>query len=213
MRNRADDRLPSTPAEPRRATEQRAVRLEWVTVGWNVAEVGVTIGLGVAAGSLALVAFGLDSVVEIFASLVVLWQLHGDTASSARVARGLRLVAVSFALLGLFLLVTAGLRLAAGATPDESPAGVAYLAATVVVMLVLARAKGRLGDRLGNHPLAAEARMTRLDGLLAALILLALLLNLIWGWWWADALAAMSVGVLALVEARENLEEAARIEP
>lgn len=213
MRSRADNRDGSTPAGSHRAAEQRAVGLEWITIGWNAAEVGVTIGLGVAAKSLALVAFGLDSVVEIFASLVVLWQLNGDTASPRRVARGLRLVAVAFALLGLFLLAAGGLRLAAGAEVDESPIGVGYLAVTVVVMLMLARAKGRLGDRLGNHPLAAEARMTRLDGLLAALILLALLLNLIWGWWWADAVAAMSVGVLALVEARENLEEAARIEP
>lgn len=213
MRSGSDGRDGPTVVDLRRAAEQRAVRLEWVTIGWNAAEVGVTIGLGMAARSLALVAFGLDSVVEIFASLVVLWQLRGDTASSARVARGLRLVAAAFALLGLFLLTTAGIRLAAGAEVGESPIGVGYLAATVVVMLSLARAKGRLGDQLGNHPLTAEARMTLLDGFLAALILLALVLNLLWGWWWADAVAAMSVGVLALVEARENFEEARRIAP
>jgi divalent metal cation (Fe/Co/Zn/Cd) transporter len=187
------------------------VRLEWLTVAWNVAEVGITIGLGVAAGSLALVAFGLDAVVEIFASLVVLWQLRGDTASPARIARALRLVAVAFLALGLLLLVTATIRLVGGEPVKESPIGVGYLAATVVVMLSLARTKGSLGADLGNHPLAAEARMTRLDGFLAALILLALVLNLAIGWWWADALAAMSVGVLALLEARENLEEATQV--
>lgn len=187
------------------------MRLEWVTIGWNVAEVGVTIGLGVAAGSLALVAFGLDSVVEVFASLVVLWQLRGDTASLPRITLALRLVAGAFLVLGLFLIVTATVRLLAGVAVDESPVGVGYLAATVVVMLLLARAKGALGAELGNHPLAAEARMTLLDGLLAALIMLALVLNLVLGWWWADAVAAMAVGVLAVLEGWENVEEAERV--
>ena len=187
------------------------MRLEWVTIGWNVAEVGVTIGLGVAASSLALVAFGLDSVVEVFASLVVLWQLRGDTASLTRITLALRLVAGAFLVLGLFLIVTATVRLLAGGAVDESPFGVGYLAATVVVMLLLARAKGALGAELGNHPLAAEARMTLLDGLLAALIMLALVLNLVLGWWWADAVAAMAVGVLAVLEGWENVEEAERV--
>lgn len=187
------------------------MRLEWVTIGWNVAEVGVTIGLGVAAGSLALVAFGLDSVVEVFASLVVLWQLRGDTASLPRITLALRLVAGAFLVLGLFLIVTATVRLLAGVAVDESPFGVGYLAATVVVMLLLARAKGALGAELGNHPLAAEARMTLLDSLLAALIMLALVLNLVLGWWWADAMAAMAVGVLAVLEGWENVEEAERV--
>ena len=187
------------------------MRLEWVTIGWNVAEVGVTIGLGVAAGSLALVAFGLDSVVEVFASLVVLWQLRGDTASLPRITLALRLVAGAFLVLGLFLIVTATVRLLAGVAVDESPFGVGYLAATVVVMLLLARAKGALGVELGNHPLAAEARMTLLDSLLAALIMLALVLNLVLGWWWADAMAAMAVGVLAVLEGWENVEEAERV--
>ena len=187
------------------------MRLEWVTIGWNVAEVGVTIGLGVAASSLALVAFGLDSVVEVFASLVVLWQLRGDTASLPRITLALRLVAGAFLVLGLFLIVTATVRLLAGVAVDESPFGVGYLAATVVVMLLLARAKGALGAELGNHPLAAEARMTLLDSLLAALIMLALVLNLVLGWWWADAMAAMAVGVLAVLEGWENVEEAERV--
>jgi divalent metal cation (Fe/Co/Zn/Cd) transporter len=182
-----------------------------VTIAWNVAEVGITVGLGLAAGSLALVAFGADSVVEVFASLVVLWQLRGDTASASRVALALRLVAGAFFVLGLVLIVTAGFRLAAGVEVDESPLGIGYLAATVVVMLTLARAKASLGVDLGNHPLAAEARMTLLDGFLAALILVALVLNIALGWWWADAVAAMSVGVLALLEGRENMGEAAEV--
>jgi divalent metal cation (Fe/Co/Zn/Cd) transporter len=191
--------------------ERRAVRLEWLTVAWNAVEVFVTIGLGVAAGSLALIAFGLDSVVEIFASLVVLWQLRGDTTSRRRIALALRLVAGAFLVLGVILIVAASARLLAGVEPQESPLGIAYLVATVLVMLGLARAKGSLGTELGNHPLAAEARMTLLDGFLAGLILLALVLNQALGWWWADALAAMLVGLLALSEGRENLEAAGKV--
>jgi divalent metal cation (Fe/Co/Zn/Cd) transporter len=190
---------------------RRAIRLEWVTIAWNVVEVGITISLGLAARSLALVAFGLDSIVEVFASLVVLWQLRGDHTSTSRVRLALRLVAGAFVALGSFLVVTASVRLLAGSAVDESPVGVAYLAATVVVMLVLARAKGSLGAELGNHPLAAEARMTLLDGFLAALILAALVLNLLFGWWWADSLAAFFVGLLAFAEARENLEESSEL--
>ncbi len=190
------------------AAETRAIRLEWATIAWNVAEVGITIALGIAASSLALVAFGLDSVVEVFASLVVLWQLRGDSASPSRVTLALRMIAAAFALLGLFLLVTATARLVDGSAVSESPLGIAYLAATVAVMLLLARAKSALGAQLGNHPLASEARMTLLDGLLAALILLALILNVLLGWWWADSVAAIAVGVLALLEARENVESA-----
>jgi len=190
---------------------RRAVRLEWATIAWNVVEVGITISLGIAARSLALVAFGLDSVVEVFASLVVLWQLRGDRTSTSRVRLALRLVAAAFVALGLFLVVASGLRLLAGAEVDESPIGIAYLAATVVVMLLLARAKGSLGADLGNHPLAAEARMTLLDGFLAGLILTALLLNLLFGWWWADSLAAFFVGLLAFAEARENFEESSEL--
>ena len=190
---------------------RRATRLEWVTIAWNVVEVGITIGLGIAARSLALVAFGLDSIVEVFASLVVLWQLQGDTSSTARIRLALRLVAGAFVALGLFLVLTASVRLLAGSAVDESPVGIAYLAATVVVMLVLARAKGSLGAQLGNHPLAAEARMTLLDGFLAALILTALVLNLLFGWWWADSLAAIFVGLLAFAEARENFDESSEL--
>lgn len=184
---------------------RRGLLLEWLTIAWNAVEVFVTVGLGVAAGSLALVAFGLDSVIELFASLVVIWQLRGDQADSDRVRRALRLVGVAFLLLGLFLVTVAAVRLAAGSRPDESPVGIAYLAATTVVMVALARLKDTTGRRLGNRTLRAEARVTALDAGLAAGILAALATNSLWGWWWADSLAAGAVGVLALFEAREHL--------
>ena len=179
--------------------------MEWLTIAWNAVEAFITVGLGTAAGSLALVAFGVDSVLEIFASLVVIWQLEGDQADSARVRRAVRLVGVAFLLLGLFLITLATIRLIGQVHPDESPLGIVYLAATVVVMLALARLKHRVGVGLANEPLQAEARVTFLDAGLAAGILLALAVNGLFGWWWADSLAAAVIGVLALVEARENL--------
>jgi len=174
------------------------MRLEGLTVGWNVLEVGVTIALGVAAGSLALVAFGLDSVVEICASLAVLWQLRTRTAG--RTLRAMAVVGFAFFALAVVLIGAAIETLAVGREAGESPFGAAYLAVTAIVMFSLAMAKRRLGVRLGNHPLATEARITFLDGLLATGVLLALVVNLAFGWWWADPIAAAAVGVAAIPE-------------
>ena len=122
---------------------RRGVRLEWATNGWNAMEVVVTITLGVQARSLALIAFGLDSVVEIFASTVVIQNLRDDRhdPGDQRVHRSLRLIAAAFWSLGAFLLVTSVRSLIVGDRPDSSPLGVAYLAVTAVVMFSLARVK------------------------------------------------------------------------
>jgi divalent metal cation (Fe/Co/Zn/Cd) transporter len=194
-------------------------RLQWATILWNSAEVFITIGLGIAAGSLALVAFGLDSLIEVFASLVVLWHMNpsegteiDDTdgaygaVQSARDNRARRLVALAFAVLAASLLVASTRALWIGTTPDSSPFGIAYLAITAVVMFTLARTKRRVGARLANEPFLAEAAMTLLDGFLAVGILTALILNTAFGWWWADPVAAIFVGLVAANEAREGLE-------
>jgi divalent metal cation (Fe/Co/Zn/Cd) transporter len=194
-------------------------RLQWVTIAWNAAEVFVTIGLGVAAGSLALVAFGLDSLIEVFASLVVLWHMNptgqeefdGDNEAggrnrAARDTRARHLVALAFAVLAASLLVVSARTLWIGSDPDSSPFGIAYLAVTAVVMFTLARAKHRVGTRLANEPFLAEASMTVLDGFLATGIVTALSLNTAFGWWWADPVAAILVGLVAANEAREGFE-------
>jgi divalent metal cation (Fe/Co/Zn/Cd) transporter len=180
-----------------------ARRLQWATVAWNSVEVGITIGLGIAAGSLALAGFGLDSLVEVFASLVVLRHLDADT-SEADDRRAHRLVAAAFAVLSASLLAGAARALLVGDRPDESPWGIAYLAVTALVMFGLAAWKRRVGERLGSTPFLAEAAMTRLDGALSAGILTALVLNATLGWWWADPLAAGLIGAVAAHEAAEN---------
>lgn len=184
------------------APARAGLRLEYATTAWNILEVGVTISLGLAAGSLALVAFGLDSAVEVFASLVVIWHMRGtdERGDQRRARRALRLMAAAFVVLGLYLAAHAVVAVVNGDEPSTSPFGAAFMAATIVVMFGLATAKRRAGLRLGSSPLVANARMTFLDGCLAAGVCAALLVDLLLGWWWCDPLAAAVVAGLATRE-------------
>lgn len=184
---------------------RRALRLEWATNGWNTMEVFVTIGLGVAAGSLALIAFGLDSLVEVFASAVVIWHLRDPSADpyDERTHRALRLIAGAFWVLALYLLGASIRSLVAHNLPDHSPVGAAFLAVTAVVMFGLAHLKRGTAEAMSSEPLETEASMTFLDGCLSVGIVAALVANILAGWWWADAAAAIAVAVFAL---REGIE-------
>lgn len=189
------------------------MRLEYTTIAWNAVEMIISIGLGIAARSLALVAFGLDTMIELFASGVVVWHLrHPGRDSDHVTARALRLVAVAFAVLAVVVGAGAIWALVTSSAPDESPWGIAYLAVTVAVMLSLGLAKRATGKKLDSEPLTAEARMSVLDAALALGVLIGLGANVLFGWWWADPVAALLVAVAALNEARENLEEARELE-
>jgi divalent metal cation (Fe/Co/Zn/Cd) transporter len=194
--------------------QRRGRRLEYATTIWNCTEAIVAIATGLAANSLALVAFGLDSCVEVFASVVVLWHLGGadEKADPRRARRAIRLIAGAFAVLGLYLLAQAIRGFATRITPESSPVGTAFIGATVVVMFSLAWGKRRTGRALASRPLVADASMTFIDGCLASGVLVALLADRVMGWWWADPLAAAVVGLVALNEARENWFEA-KVEP
>ncbi|NNC90962.1 MAG: cation transporter [Acidimicrobiia bacterium] len=205
-----------TPTSPSpEKLRRRGLRLVWATIFWNVFEVFITIGLGVAAGSIALVAFGTDSMVEVFASLVVVWHSRDLLVmeETHRTRRSLLLIAVSFVVLGAVLIVGAGFRLIEGSVPDESPLGIAYLAITAFVMLALAILKQRTAVALASDPLAAEARITYLDAGLAASVLLSLVLNAAFGWWWADPVAALAIAGIALREGHEHWEESRAMVP
>jgi divalent metal cation (Fe/Co/Zn/Cd) transporter len=173
-------------------------------------EAVITLTLGVMAKSLALIAFGLDSIIELFASGVVVWHMRDPAQANheARTRRALRLVSVAFYGLALFLAVVSIERLVSGARPEESAWGIAYLALTAFVMFLLARLKGAVARQLDAGPLAAEAHVSLLDGFLASAVLLALVLNSAFGWWWADAAAALVVAGFAFAEGREHWEEA-----
>jgi len=193
--------------------QRRALLLEYATIAWNVGEAVFTIALGVAARSIALIGFGTDSLIEVFASSVVVWHVRPrherDDPSRTRLA--LRMVSVAFVVLSV-VLATASIRALLGSERAErSIAGIVYLAVTTVVMFSLAAAKRRTAERLSSPPLASEATLTFLDGILSASTLLGLALNAFLGWWWADPAAALVVAVAALREARENAAEASTL--
>jgi divalent metal cation (Fe/Co/Zn/Cd) transporter len=201
-----DDGVNEGSDERAGALSRRARRLEFGTTGWNSLEAVVAISTGLASHSLALVAFGLDSCVEVLASVVVLWHLGGATeaADPARAQRAVRLIAVAFGVLGAGLVVQAVRSVATRSVSEPSGVGIVFMAATVAVMIGLARGKRRTGLALDSRPLLANASMTLIDGCLAAGVLVALVADRLVGWWWADPLAAGVVGIIALNEAREN---------
>jgi divalent metal cation (Fe/Co/Zn/Cd) transporter len=181
---------------------RRGIRLEWMTNGWNVMEVFVTVTLGILARSLALVAFGLDSLVEIFASSVVIWNLNDrrNDPGDRRIHRSLRLIAVAFWILAAFLGVVSVRGLVQGSRPEHTLPGITYMALTAVIMLGLSLLKRRTAQQIPSETLLAESAMTLLDGCLATSVLVALILNDALGWWWTDALAALVVAGFALTE-------------
>ena len=190
------------------ALRRRVLLLEYATMVWNAGEAVLTIALGTVAGSLALIGFGTVSVVELFASGVVVWHVRSDEAKQAgRTQLALRLIAVAFVVLAVALVVAAGNDLLSGRRAGESPWGIAYLALTAIVMFGLAAMKRRTATQLGSSPLQSEATVTFLDGLLSVTTLAGLALNAALGWWWADPTAAILVALAAANEARETWKE------
>jgi len=165
---------------------RRGFTLEWTTLGWNVVGVVVLAIAALAARSVALAGFGLDSLVEIGASTVVIWELSGTGKERQR--RALRLIGIAFAALALYLAVQSTIVLTTSYHPGHSPAG-----------------KARTGGALDNPVLRTEGRVTLIDGILAAAVLLGLVLNAAAGWWWADPVAAYVLVYYAIREARAAL--------
>ncbi|WP_336113677.1 cation transporter [Streptomyces sp. PTD9-10] len=180
---------------------RRGFVLEYVTLGWNVVGIVVLAVAAVAARSVALAGFGLDSLIEIGASTVVIWELSGTGEDRQR--RALRLIGVGFALLAVYLLVQSTWVLISGFRPHHSPLGIAWTAVTAVVMFVLAFGKARTGAALDNPVLKTEGRVTLIDGLLAAAVLLGLVLNALAGLWWADPATGYVLVYYAVREVKE----------
>jgi divalent metal cation (Fe/Co/Zn/Cd) transporter len=141
----------------------------------------------VTARSVALAGFGLDSLIEIGASTVVIWELSGT--GEARQRRALRMIGCAFAALAVYLLIQSTVVLVTGYHPRHSPLGIAWTAITAIAMFALAAAKARTGRALNNPVLRTEGRVTTIDGILAVAVLLGLILNAALGWWWADPAA------------------------
>ena len=184
----------------------RALRLLYLTLGYNVLEGFIAIGSGVAAGSIALVGFGLDSFIEVFAAAVVVWRLRSDAEGEAaeRIERrSLRLIGVTFFLLAAYIIFEAIGNLVFRIEAEESWLGIGLAIVSLIVMPVLAWAKLRLARQLGSPALRAEAVETLVCAYLSFALLLGLGANALWGLWWADPIAALAMTPLVLKEGRE----------
>jgi divalent metal cation (Fe/Co/Zn/Cd) transporter len=189
----------ATPVQ--QALRRRGLLLEYGTITWNVLEAIVAVWAGLVANSIALIGFGLDSLIEVSAAGVVVWEFRG--IGDERTRRALRIIAVSFFVLASYVVVEALRDLVVGSEAEESLPGIVLAAASLVVMPSLALAKRRTGRSLNSRTLMADATETLLCSYLSAVLLLGLILNATVGWWWADPLAALGIAYLAV---REGLE-------
>lgn len=182
---------------------RRALWLAWATIAWNTVEAGVSIWAGTRAGSTALLGFGIDAVIETLSATVVLWQLWDPDLAEDRERRALRLIGVSFFLLAAFITVESLRDLLTASRPEVAPLGIAITGLSLVVMPLLAVAKQRVGRALDSQVVLADAQETFLCTWLSAIVLGGLALNALFGWWWADPVAALGVAWLAMREGRE----------
>ncbi len=181
----------------------RGRRLEAATLAWNVVGVIVLAFAAVEARSVALAGFGLDSLIEIGASIVVLWELADVDQDRQR--RAMRLIGFAFVCLAVYLGIQSTVVLIVGFHPHHSPLGILWTGVTAAVMFTLAFGKERTGRALGNPVLRAEGRITMIDGILATAVLCGLVLNAVAGWWWADPVAGYVLLYYAVREARQSL--------
>ncbi len=179
--------------------------LEYVTLSWNVVGCGIIIMLALRASSLSLFGFGIDSVIEIFASIVVIWQLKAINKTYERLAT--KMIGVAFVLLSLYILIQATLGLVHRSHASPSAGGIIWLTVTAIVMFLLAYGKKQVGQEISNPVLIAESRVTVVDGLLAVSVLIGLLVTAYLGWWWADSIASLVIVFYGIQEAVHTLSE------
>jgi len=185
---------------------RRGQRLEYFTIGYNILEGLISLVAGFVAGSVSLVGFGLDSLIEVTSGAAVLWRLHHDLNPSRReeVERiTLRIVGSCFIALALYILYDAGKALIFHEAPERSIPGILIAALSVVVMPLLAKAKRRVAIKISSAAMQADSRQTDFCTYLSAILLGGLLVNALFGWWWADPVAAL---VMVPIIAKEGLE-------
>lgn len=194
----------TAPARSSRdAVVRRGQKLTWATIAYNSLEALIAITAGLVAGSVALVGFGFDSVIELASGVAGLWRLHADASPAHRATaerHALRIIGVSFLLLAAYVLGDALRTLVAGDRPRESPVGIAVAVGSLVVMPLLARAKRRVAAQLSSRALTAEARQTQICMYLSVILLGGLGLNALLGWGWADPIAALGMVPLIAYE-------------
>jgi divalent metal cation (Fe/Co/Zn/Cd) transporter len=192
----------------RAADIRRGMNLEYVTVVWNLLEAAVALILGAVAGSIALLGFGLDSLIEVSSGGILLWRLGADHDEKRREQierRAVTLVGVSLVLLAVYVAAESSFNLVRREVPERSLLGVGLAIASLIAMPLLARAKRRVASSLGSSALQADSRQTDICACLSAVLLLGLLLNAVVGWWWADPLAGLVMVPLIAYEGAQAL--------
>jgi cation diffusion facilitator family transporter len=197
------------PRAARAAMLRRGLRLEYLTVGWNIIEGLIAISAGVRAGSIALLAFGIDSFVECASGGVLIWRLSAEKSSTSpeRIEQlehsARRLVGASLFLLAAYVAFDAGKALLERERPDSSTVGIVLAAVSIAVMFWLAGAKRRTAALLGSSAMRADAAQTMACWQLSLATLGGVGLNALFGWWWADPVAALVIAALVVREGRE----------
>jgi len=194
------------PRDTRLAAVKRGRQLEYFTVGWNSLEGIASLLAGFLSGNISLVGFGLDSFIEVTSGSVVLWRMSVDNDAIRRERhdhRALQLIGACFLLLAGYLVYRSVDNLVARKAPEHSVAGIVIAALSLVVMPLLSRAKNRVAAQLGSSAMKADARQTDFCTYLSAILLAGLLLNLFFGWWWADSVVAL---LMVPIIANEGLD-------
>ncbi|MEO8573160.1 MAG: cation transporter [Pyrinomonadaceae bacterium] len=176
--------------------------LEYFTLAWNMLEAVIAIGSGLVAGSVSLVGFGVDSVIECMSGSVLLWRLRDGEHGESRERLALKLVGISFLLLAAYVAFDAIKSIVFYEPPEVTYIGIAVAALSLVVMPLLAREKRKVALNLNSRAMKADSRQTDLCAYLSAILLGGLLLNAIFGWWWADPMAAM---IMVPIIAKEGI--------
>jgi divalent metal cation (Fe/Co/Zn/Cd) transporter len=198
-------RLSLRPSAERSKYQRRARLLAWGGIAWHFIEFGIAMGAGIAASSIALIGFGADSLVEALAGFVVVWLFTGSRLHSPTAERhAQRMIASSFFALAAYVGVESVRDIVAGHHPSASWVGVGLAAFTAPTMPLLARAKRRVGSRLGSSATVKEGMQNMLCAYLSVALLVGLLLNAVAGWWWADPAAALVIAAVAVREGRES---------
>jgi divalent metal cation (Fe/Co/Zn/Cd) transporter len=195
----------------RAALVRRGIWLSYVTIGYNSLEAIGSLIAGLLAGSVALVGFGVDSVIEVMASIAAQWRLRSDLDPVRREGVELwtrRIVAVCFLALAVYVLADAASTLWKREAPDRSLFGIVVLALSVIVMPVLARSKKRVARAMRSGALEAEAAQTSLCAYLSVIGLAGVALNALFGWWWADPVAALIMVPIIAAEGWEGVRDA-----
>jgi divalent metal cation (Fe/Co/Zn/Cd) transporter len=189
--------------EARALNLRRGRLLEYLTIGWNMLEGIIAVSAGLVAGSVALVGFGLDSFIESLSGGALLWRLCSDENAERREQIALKLVGGSFLVLAAYVAFDAAKSLILSEPPESSYAGIALSALSLLVMPMLARAKRRVAASINSRAMLADSRQTDICAYLSAILLGGLILNALFGWWWADPVAAL---VMAPIIAKEGIE-------